>query len=169
MKPFVAVIGERNSGKSTLIRSLTGCRPRTRGRVEDNRTGHNLYVVEQSPQEAPFERVDLRRALEEIRSDVNNMGAVVALQPNRPHVRMSIEQVFEVVSAIGGFRPVAFVLDPGYENGGSRNLTADVRNRIGQSVGDQLHQLDGRRFALLNAEVVRRTAGLPEPLRFPRE
>lgn len=169
MKPFVAVIGKRNSGKSTLIRSLTGCRPKTRGRVEDNCTGHNLYVVEQSPQEAPIERAELRRTLEEIRDDVNNVGAIVALQPNRPYIRMSIEQVFELVDAVGGLRPFAFVIDPGYQGDSTQNLTADVRSRVREYVADEIQRLDGRQFAFLNAEVIRRTAGLPEPLRFPRK
>lgn len=52
MKPFIAVIGSANSGKSTVIKSLTGCKNGTfRGVIHDNLTGKQVFVCAASPQE----------------------------------------------------------------------------------------------------------------------
>jgi GTP-binding protein EngB required for normal cell division len=55
MKTFILLIGASNSGKSTVIQSLTGCKSRTAdsGYVVDYSTGRKIYVIVSSPQESP--------------------------------------------------------------------------------------------------------------------
>jgi hypothetical protein len=164
-KPIILVVGGSRSGKSTIIRSLTGCHSGTfAGYVIDRKTGHRLYVVAASPQESsvPSWKDIRRQLLVSARSRVV-VGAVMAIQPTRPYSRPSLEEV--VAYAVRcGFRVVTFVLRPPYRPTSS----AARRSWSGSDVGERLHTfrvrppvtLDGRRFALVNAKKIAASARL---------
>ncbi len=150
MKPFVAIIGSERAGKSTIIKSLTGCRTsQFRGYVRDAATGETIEVIGNSPQEHQLSLSELRRILDRVRNDKRCRGVVCALQPTRPTRRLSFEAVLEEALAYR-FEVVAFALDPDRSNDtGVRDL---VKQRIPKRV--QLFQLDARRFAHLSANTI---------------
>ena len=160
MKPFVAVIGSRNSGKSTVICSLTGCeRHGFRGKVEDRASNQKLYVIASSPQEKDLSRSNFNRILNEVLDDNSILGIVVSIQPNRPRDRLSMEDIFDRAELAAGFNIFAIMLDPPYNNL-SRAEVEDVRRRL-QERGIQLNVLNGQHFAHFNACDIRALTGLP--------
>ena len=171
MKPFIAVVGERSSGKSTVICSLAGCRNRGfRGWVRDNTTRKLIYVIASSPQEnarglrtARDLRSHIRRALRR-----NVIAFVMALQPywRRTRRRLDMVTVLRTVQHTGRFALYGFVLDPPYRirsgTHGVGGIIRHVRTLLqGANVNIALRRIDGRRFALLNARRIWRMTGVP--------
>lgn len=153
-KQFVAIIGHRNSGKSTIIQSLTGC-PRRGGRdtVVDTASGRTIEVLVSSPQEDAISLAELRRLLAAAkRSELCN-GIVCALQPSMPTKRLSLDKVLEEAAA-AGFRLSVFVLSRG-RNGSALGI-ASVLPRLPKGVHPR--PLDARRFAHVNAAIVNKYA-----------
>lgn len=154
MQQFVAVIGNRNSGKSTVIRSLTSCPNSTfRGWVGDISTSQTIYVICSSPQERPMTLPELRKILKACASESNCRGLVVAIQPTSPTKRLSMETIFQEVASIGSFRSHAFILAPGRD--GEAPNTATIAARL-KPIEVNPIPLDGRRFSLINAQVINR-------------
>jgi len=152
-KPFVAVIGGRNSGKSTVIRSLTGARSgQFRGMVHDRATQETISVIGSSPQEQALTLQQLRSTLRTAMNNSRCRGIVCALQPSFPTKRLSLEQVLQEARALR-FRIRVFVLDPGYK--GARGHLEAVAARV-RNVGFGSKALDGRRFAQVNAGTINR-------------
>lgn len=152
MQKFIAVIGNRNSGKSTVIRSLTGCPNCTfRGEVEDITTGESIYVICSSPQERHLSLQELRKILKACTANRKHRGLVMAIQPTSPTKRLSMENIFQEVASSGFFQSHAFVLAPG-RVGGYPN-TAAIAKRL-KPLKLKAITLDGGRFAMLNARVI---------------
>jgi energy-coupling factor transporter ATP-binding protein EcfA2 len=151
MKPFIAVVGNRDSGKSTIIRSLTGAKfGQFRGTVQDMTTSRTIEVIGSSPQERLLSLADLRKVLRKAAGAANCNGIVCALQPTRPTKRLSMEQVLQEAAA-HGFAVHAYILDPEY--GGAAGHAAVVAARI-RVAGFGARALDGRRFAQINAAAI---------------
>jgi ABC-type branched-subunit amino acid transport system ATPase component len=162
-KPFVAVIGGARSGKTTVIRSLTGYatgNPNTGGVVTDLASNRSIFVVDKSPQESGLTAVQFERALRRCVNDHSIIGFVMATQATRPRSRLSLEEIFEAVSRHTELSPMAFLLDPGYSTGTNRRSRNEVQSRLDR-FGGRLVPLDGRRFAHLNACRIRELTGLP--------
>jgi energy-coupling factor transporter ATP-binding protein EcfA2 len=147
MPIFVAVIGSRDSGKSTIIKSLTGCLNNSfRGTVSDLASKISVEVIASSPQERAMSLADLRAHLKKA-AKPSFTGIVCALQPSRPNKRLSMEDVLTEADA-KGFTIYAFVLDPPRQ--GPAHLAANVTSRLA-ALGLKFTTLDARRFAHLNA------------------
>jgi len=111
---FVAMIGERNSGKSTIIKSLTGCPNGSfRGFVQDLSNAHRIYVVCSSPQERDLPLEEFQDILEVCAVAPDCRGLVMAIQPTLPGIRLSIEATFQEITDAGVFQPHAFIINPG--------------------------------------------------------
>jgi hypothetical protein len=151
MKPFIAIIGSRNSGKSTIIRSLTGAKfGQFRGNIQDKATLRNIEVIGSSPQEKAMLLQDLRKILKKAASMANCNGVVCALQPTRPTVRLSMEDVLQEAGR-HRFQVYAYILDPEYSGGAGG--AAAIANRV-QAAGFASQVLDGRCFAQMNAAII---------------
>jgi len=151
MKPFIAIIGSRNSGKSTIIRSLTGAKfGQFIGTIQDITTGREIEVIGSSPQESVLSLAELRKIIRKAASNSNCQGVVCALQPTLPTKRLSMEQVLKEAAA-SGMAVHAYILDPEY--GGSTGHATAVAARL-RSAGFSSRTLDGRRFAHINAATV---------------
>ena len=149
MKPFIAVIGGRNSGKSTVISSLTGCPThRFRNFVVDLASSHSIFVIASSPQEDPLTSARLTRILNQVTADSDCLGIVIAIQPTKPYSRLSIEQIFTAVQNTHEYNIHAFSLDPGYN--GAQGSTAALQTRL-NPLGVHLNQLSAQRFAFASA------------------
>lgn len=159
MKPLVLVIGGRDSGKSTIIASLTGCPSHNyRGLVKDKTSGRQIYVVTSSPQEAGLTPAKFRGILRTVsRQDL--IGIVMAIQPTRPYKRLSLEKIIQGAQRKGTLSIHAFVLDPPYMRKGAIDTTV-TRSRLG-ALGVVPHSLDGRHFAHLNATEIKAITGIP--------
>ena len=152
VQKFIAVIGNRNSGKSTIIRSLTGCPNSTfRGEVKDITTGESIHVICSSPQERPLTLQELRRILNACAANRKCRGLVMAIQPTSPTKRLSMETIFQEVFSLGFFQSHAFTLAPGRVSGSPN--TAAIVTRLKPFKLKQII-LDGGRFAMLNAQVI---------------
>lgn len=162
-KPFIAVIGARNSGKSTIIKSLTGCPQASyRGFVKDRVIKKTIYVSACSPQEKTLTQQGITQEVKELqriiqKTEKNNacLGIVMAIQPDgqRPRrERLSMKKIFETVPK-KTFRTYAFVLDPGYPNQkASKSLFEEVERQLKEANIQALScKLDARRFAFNNA------------------
>ena len=151
MKPFIAVIGSRDSGKSTIIRSVTGAKfGQFRGTIQDQATRRTIKVIGSSPQEKAMTLQELRKILKAAASKTNCSGVVCALQATRPTVRLSMEVVLQEARS-HGFQVHAYVLDPEYSGGTGH--ASPVASRI-HSAGFASQVLDGRRFAQQNAATI---------------
>jgi hypothetical protein len=161
--PFVAVIGRARSGKTTVVRSLTGCStgwPREGQFVVDRLNGRSIYVIDKSPQETGLEKKEFARALSRCARRGSLVGIVVTVQPTEPRSRLSMEDMFETVSRNKRFSAMPIVLDPGYDTSANPTLKNEVQKRLNQ-FGVSVVRLDGRRFSHLNARRIRRLAKMP--------
>jgi ABC-type cobalamin/Fe3+-siderophores transport system ATPase subunit len=151
MQAFVAVIGGRNAGKSTIIKSLTGCQfSNTRDLVLDDATSRSIYVIASSPQEAGMSLAKLKGILSSVRRNTKCNGIVCALQPTVPTRRLSIEVILSEAFA-HGFVVFPYVLDP--SRSGPTGLVTRVAARMPHGVR-AIHALDARRFAHINAATI---------------
>ncbi len=150
-KPFVAIIGDRNSGKSTIIRSLTGANTsQYRGAIVDKSTQKTIEVIGSSPQEIALSLANLQTILSKAASNADCNGVVCALQPNNPRKRLSMEDVLKEAKKYR-FQVHAYILDPGYSGiNGQKN---QVSQRLAIA-GFSSCVLDGQRFAQINAETI---------------
>ncbi|SFB68914.1 GTPase domain-containing protein [Collimonas sp. OK412] len=152
MRKFVAIIGDRNSGKSTIIKSLTGCRTSSfRGSISDLSTGRSIYVICSSPQEHLLSLADFRKALKTSETDPNCQGIVMAIQPTVPRARLSMEAIFQVVATTANFQMHAFLLDPG--RSGSLSNSNAIITRL-KSYPTKHFLLNGERFSHINAQII---------------
>jgi energy-coupling factor transporter ATP-binding protein EcfA2 len=151
MKEFVAVIGERNSGKSTIIVSLTGCKGITyQGKVFEANTHENVYVMASSPQESGMKLIRLVKILLDVLSDPLCRGLVMAIQPTDAQIRLSLKKILTVICRIGGYNQHLFVIDPHYNNTiVSQRALSKHNSQL--SVISSAIMLDGRRNALKSA------------------
>jgi hypothetical protein len=159
MKPCILVIGGQDSGKSTIIASLCGCRRGFRGPVTDHTNGRQIYVVASSPQEARLESEELDEILDEVRSSRNIVGLVMAVQPTVARTRLRMEEIVRAAQDTGRMSIHAFILDPPYNGNGEVDV-AVVRGRL-TGMGVAARRLDARRFAFLNAARIRTIVGIP--------
>jgi hypothetical protein len=107
-----------------------------------------MYVVCSSPQEDPLSPEALENILATAAARDNCRGVVMPIQPNKPHVRLSMEQIVDAALR-EQFQVSAFVIDPGRDAGASRLVERRLR---GSSITPIT--LDGRRFSLLNARLI---------------
>jgi hypothetical protein len=162
-KPFVAVIGRAQSGKTTVIRSLTGYptgHPYSGDIVTDLAANRSIFVIDKSPQESGLTLTEFRRGLRRCVDEDSIIGFVLATQPSYPTSRLSLEAIFDAVSSHASLLPMAFLIDPGYSTPANRRLRDEVQARL-DHFGVTLEYLDGRRFAHLNACRIRELARLP--------
>jgi len=161
MKQFIAIIGPRNSGKTTIIRSLVGCKTAgLRDLIEDEATGRSVYVIASSPQETPMTVKQFRAILTKVARSKNCLGVVMALQASKPYKRNKrkwMEDYFRIVSRRTSFQSFAFIIDP--TRGNVRTNRRDIQNRIAQ-FAPAFHFLDARRFAHLNASHVNKLSNI---------
>ena len=154
---FIGIIGNRNFGKSTIIQSLTGCQSTSyRGYINGNQN-QKVYVCCSSPQERIFEfngKEDID-AIIDIMSQITNAssgcrGMIIAIQPTNPHVRPSMERIYQE-AALRGFTSIyGYVVDPGYHASG--NIFISVQQRL-QSINQHLivSNISGIDFPFYNA------------------
>jgi len=178
---FVGVIGEKNSGKSTIIKSLTGC-PCSNFRnriIALNRARpsifRNIEVLCSSPQEiplgpalkAPFtalqrhsQQISNFRTLLQRAAGSSFNGLVSAIQPTNPRVRISMDEMFGLAIAMG-FQCHAFILNPGNRKDSGAPIP-EVRQRLIISGVSPRHIsiVDARKFAIINAQMIRRRSSI---------
>jgi hypothetical protein len=149
MKKFVAVIGPRTAGKTTIIRSLTGCKTMCyRGWIADNFTGRLIFVIAASPQEKPMSLAEFRRILDQVARTTQCTGIVAAFQPRTPRGGLGIEDFFQELDNEPSFEKYAFILNPSRDN--TPTDAQAIHTRLDR-FAPAFHQLDARRFCHLNA------------------
>ncbi|WNO03939.1 hypothetical protein [Rhodoferax mekongensis] len=148
MQTFIAIIGGPASGKSTIIKSLTGCPSgQFRGTVVDQLNGQMIEVISASPQEIALSYENYMDTLQRVSFNDKYQGIVCALRPTYPSKRLSIEDVLSNAVEYG-FQVHVFILSPGYL-GFDCDLT-DIFKRLPNSLSS-LQIIDGRRFSMANA------------------
>ena len=160
MKKYIAVIGGRDAGKSTVIVSLTGCPNRSfQGTVTDGfqSNNENIYVIASSPQEKNLSPGAFQNILTQVRQDKKCRGLVMAIQASYPRIRLSLEDIIQEVQDTISFEPYLFILEPGFSQPPEEQLIIDVNNRL-SNTGLVPQVLDGRRFAFLNARNINQTS-----------
>jgi energy-coupling factor transporter ATP-binding protein EcfA2 len=160
-KPFVAVIGFGNSGKSTIIQSLTGCKHHSlRDWVTDKHTGDWIMVICSSPQEIPMSSKELKRVVSEAANKPKCIGLVMAIQPTETRRRVSLEDVFAEVDSTKAFENYAYIIATEY-GGGRRDYETLAERVESASPATKVYEIDGRRFAFFNASFIRASSHLP--------
>ena len=147
MKPFVA-IGSERSGKSTLIRSLTGCKTRSFCGVVTV-SNQKIYVIASSPQEQELSSDDLSYILKKAADDASILGIVMAIQPKI--TRLSMENIFRKVQDTRDFSTFAVILHPSYSADSPPIDSKEIRRRLELVLVGSIKKIDGRHFAHLNA------------------
>ncbi|MBC8472204.1 MAG: hypothetical protein H8D56_22310 [Planctomycetes bacterium] len=159
MKKFIAIIGRRNAGKSTVIVSLTGCLNRGfQGTVTDQSNNENIYVIASSPQEKNLSPGAFQSILTQVGQDKRCRGLVMAIQASHPRKRLSLEDIIREVQDTNSFEPYLFILEPIYSQPPeAQPISTDVNRRL-RNTGLIPQVLDGRRFAFLNARNINQTS-----------
>jgi hypothetical protein len=160
MKPFIIVIGDSNSGKSTIISSLTGCNSHGyQNTVKDNQNGKEIYVFASSPQEdGSITSHILRITINQVVRDSNIIGLVIAVQPKKTRTRVSLKDIVQLAQRANSFDIYAFALKYSYQ-GNQINRTF-VDNEL-QPFNITADYIDGRHFALINAMHIKQVTGIP--------
>ena len=155
-KKFIAVIGYRRSGKSTIIQSLTGCKNHSFiGEVLDRELGVTIFVHAPSPQENP--KTGEREFAAHLRKTATNrsaLGVVIAIQPTLARRRLLMDKMLTLAFQ-QGFDCFAFILEHPYEGKRIGNVENIKQRILASAPNAKLYSLDGRRFAVLNAESIR--------------
>ena len=168
-KKFIAIIGESNAGKSTVISSLTGCGKKcfqgmVTGIIHEGGNDEKIYVITSSPQEERLDKnydtdiIPFQNILNEVIQE-NCLGLVMAIQPiKNPIKTLSITQMVQEVQKHREYEPFLFVLNPGYnDRNRSQHIFEIVQNHL-RNTG--LEELNGRRFAFLNARYINQVSQL---------
>jgi energy-coupling factor transporter ATP-binding protein EcfA2 len=166
-KKFVAVVGYRNSGKSTIIQSLSGCKSHSyKGLITDSSVNLSVYVHAASPQEDPRTNEGaFTRILNRVKADASCQGLLIAVQPTLTRERLRMERMFEIARQ-AGLETYAFVIEFPFDKkrlaqGGIGNFE-NIKERILKSDPKaKISSIDGRRFAILNSEAIRSIARFP--------
>ena len=117
MKPLVMLIGGHDSGKSSIITSLTGCASHNfRGLVRDGSTERQIYVIASSPQEANLSQEDFDQILNTVHRRRTVIGLVITIQPTYTRTRLSLENIIQTTQTNGNYSIFAFVIDPPYSS-----------------------------------------------------
>jgi GTPase Era involved in 16S rRNA processing len=177
MKKFVAIVGRANSGKSTIIGSLTGCKNHsTTNPVVDQTTQQKIFVIPSSPEEKELTWVDTESSpertlnfdgiLDKVIRDPFYLGIVMAIQPTYRGTRLRMEEILTKIRDTGAFSTFAIILDPPYTTPGvsHTNETNKVSISLKNLGVGKIMVLNGGRFAHLNACEIQRMVGLPEAL-----
>lgn len=156
MRKFVVVIGPQNSGKSTIIKSLTGCKTTIwQDLIIDESNKKSIFVISGSPQELKLAQYinmpRFRQILDNIIANANCLGLVMSIQPRTPRNRCSMEEYFQEVHDRNAFEMFAFPLNP--VRGGSTQNVIDIQTRLNK-FAPRVEQLDARRFAHMNASKI---------------
>jgi predicted kinase len=158
-KKFIAVVGYANSGKSTIIKSLTGCKDSSYiGLVQDREINLAMFVHAPSPQEhsATGEK-EFINYLKNVKNESLILGMVIAIQPTLARKRIQMDLMFSLAAQYG-FECYAFILEYPYNpyRGQKIGNFVNIRDRILKcDPNAKVFPLDGRRFALLNADSIR--------------
>jgi energy-coupling factor transporter ATP-binding protein EcfA2 len=164
-KKFIAVIGYGGSGKSTIIRSISGA-PATRFKndfIVDISTHNSVYVFPNSPQEdRGFQENEFRSILERVREQNQCSGIIMAIQPIRPYRQnewKSMENILRIIQDLDYFDIFAFLLSP--PRNGEEVDVQGIQYRL-NGLGVQLQEplLDARRFAHFNARLIQEITGI---------
>ena len=150
MKPLIAIVGVRGSGRSSIIRCLTGApSDGFRGYITSRDTRESILVLASSPWEARVDPAELTRTLSEAVSDPACRGIVCALQPDSPRLA-----VVEHLAAKEHLETHVFLVNP--PRGGTEANPAASREldrRLGR-FGVLIHSLDGNLFPFRNATTI---------------
>jgi len=153
MKPFIMLIGNSHSGKSTIISSLTGYKyKRLRHFVEDKSTGQKISVIINSPQESVVNVARFKELLQNTFDQADYIGLVIAIQPNFPTKRLSLEEIIFIANDTGDWEFNAFILNPPYN--GDQFDSTEIETRL-EFVDVNYHTLNAQQFAFLNAEQIK--------------
>jgi len=154
MKPLIFVIGGADSGKSTIISSLTGCKHHSyKGKVEDKSTEKIIYVICSSPQEETVADKKYKEALDDVPINPHIIGLVVAARSTK-----YLETIITLAQEKKGFKIYPFLITSGYEH---TNTNIKQVRAILHRCHIRPHTLDGRRFAFLNAAEICEITGIP--------
>lgn len=171
-KPFVGIIGFSNAGKTSIIASLTG---KTRTKTErkgktvkinpkviNNETGEYIIVYICSPQERYIDPKELKQVLKKA-NDPKCRGVIIAIQPNKPRDKISMEEICQLATEIG-YKLYGYALDPPYKEKADNdskqaNIEADVKARL-KGLGVTIKTLDARKFPLENAMIIQKETKL---------
>lgn len=159
-KSFVAVIGHRESGKSSIIRALTGIKgKRVPERVEEVSTGKWISVISHSPEECPLTDKQFRNVMKMVANSRLALGVVIALQPNRPWQRQRMEDIFKLAKPYR-FTFRVFVIEVAYQPHSRGTDPGEIEQRLTTiGVNVRAHAVDARRFAHVNAAAIRNIVG----------
>jgi energy-coupling factor transporter ATP-binding protein EcfA2 len=158
-KKFVAVIGSPSAGKSTIIQSLTGAPHKTySGFIKDRNSGFEIDVIAASPQEKPMSIAQVRARLRSTKKKANVAGLVMAIQPKNSRTRARMEDIFDAAKQ-EGYLIFGFAISPSYRPSQQAHSLSEVRRRL-RAVGLAPYLLNGKRFAHINAAIIRDTVGL---------
>jgi len=127
-------IGWANSGKSTLIRGISGCATKGfQGFIRDTIRGRSLYVISSSPQESGISEVEYKNAIQEAYRDGKCRAILLAIQPTDPSIRLSLEDCVRIARRQRQFEITAFLIahphNEDAETPSEENLDT-VRNRL---------------------------------------
>jgi len=135
-------IGWANSGKSTLIRGISGCNTKGfQGFIKDTVRKRSLYIISSSPQESGMSEDEYKNAIQEAYRDGRCRAILLAIQPTEPTVHLSLEDCVRIARAHRQFEITAFLIAHPH-NKDAENPTEDALN----NVRDRLNDLDIHRI-----------------------
>ena len=87
-------------------------------------------------------------------------GIVCAIQPNKPIIRNSLEDVMGVAKKFKELELYTFLINPPHGEKSADRSTTDLVNRRLKSFGMKALRLDGNRFPFQNAKKIENTTNL---------
>jgi len=159
MKPFIGIIGFANSGKSSIIASLTGNGNGSYvGKILNQKTKEYVFIYASSPQEikkiGAVVYAEMKEHFQTLAADKKCRGVICAIQPTKSTKKPSMEKVFELAK-INNFELFGYVIDPPYNEGGRRISCGEIKNRL-QNFEVEPERIDGRKFGLENAQIIQK-------------
>ncbi|WP_039912852.1 hypothetical protein [Cellvibrio mixtus] len=155
---FVGIIGNRNSGKSTIIKSLSGCGNSSFRDYMDGFSNQSVYICCASPQEKRFvsgRKFDLAAIEETMQSahkKVGCRGMVVAMQATgKSRLRPDYMSIFRAAKNNGFTELYAFIVDPGYNDSASIKLE---NTKELSELCVEVKRLSGKHFPHSNATYI---------------